>query len=84
MTEYQKYKWIKCLGYIIEYGVYRPFCFIVFTPILLILILIVAIGVLAEKVADYVTEIKNATAIPFRYIFNKLGYYELRKKYENK
>lgn len=84
MTEKTKYKWLLCLGYIVEWGVYKPFCFIVFTPILIPLILIVAIGALAEKVADYVTEIKGATAIPFRAIFKKLGYYELRKKYHNK
>lgn len=84
MTEYQKYKWLLYLGYIVEWGVYRPFCFIVFTPILIPLILIVAIGVLAEKVADYVTEIKNATVIPFRAIFKKLGFYDLHEKYKNK
>lgn len=84
MTEKTKYKWLTCLVYIVDWGVYRPFCFILFTPILILLILIAALGRVAERVADHGLEIKDATAIPFRAIFKKLGFYELREKYHNK
>lgn len=84
MTEKTKYKWLLCLGYIVEWGVYRPFCFILFTPILIPLILIAVLGKVAERVIDYGLEIKYATAIPFRAIFKKLGFYELHDKYHNK